>query len=469
MVYSGKLSKACLPCRTRRLLCDLRKEGCGQCSRARLTCTGYRDTAAIRIENQTAAVQQKVLRGTHNPAGLGLQAVNLSICHQAREMFYHDHVFGESKAYSFLMQHYSPTASDDYLGSSIAAVSLAYLNHQKHSPSALVEAWQQYVGALRLLRKALQSPELASEDSTLLSTLLLDMYEKISTRKLQSDGACASHIRGAFSLVRLDGDRRHCELDHLRMLDRLSINVLISCLASDSSVPDELLALRGIVTPPVKRKESELIFDFARLKRQAKFRLLGDDEIVRRIIKLDSQLWELSSQLNPSLQHEALSVEAKSAHQYEHYHYTFTTDYSGRMWRVFCFTRILICEMIISHCSQPLINSTLDSENSNLEYAITTITQLSRDICATVPEVLTKPADADNHLPYYRLIFPLYVAAQSLTASEAMVQYVIQQLRFIADAQGIKVALFVAQILESGERPNPWEVCALLGTYDFVC
>ena len=384
-------------------------------------------------------------------------------------MFYHDHVVGESKNYSFLMQHYSPTARDECLCRSIDVVSLAYLSHQKHSPSALAEARRQYVNALRLVRKALQSPESASKDSTLLSILLLDMYEKISNRKPQYDGAWASHIRGAFSLVRLDGDQQHRQLDRLHMLERLSTNILISCTVSDGDIPNELLALQMIVTSPLKRRKFELMVNFARLNRQAKFRLLSDDEIVGSAIKLDSQFLELSSQIPPSWRHETVSVEAKSAHHYEQYHYTYTNEHMGQMWNVFRLTRILICEMIVSYCSQPLINSILDSENSTLEYAITTITQLSREICATVPESLTKPADAKNHLPCYRLIFPLYVAAQSPTASEAMIQYAIQQLCFIAGAHGIEDALVIARILELGERTNPWEVYALLGSYAFVC
>jgi hypothetical protein len=449
-------------------VCDLRKEGCGQCSRAHLPCTGYRDTTAIRFENQTTAVEQKALRRT-NATGLGVRAVNLSICHQAREIFYHDHVVGEGKNYSFLMQHYSPTAKDEYLHRSIDVVSLAYLSHQKHSPSARAEARRQYVDVLRLVRKALQSPESASKDSMLQSALLLDMYEKISNRKPQYDGAWASHIRGAFSLFRLDDDQQHPQLDRLCMLERLNTNILISCTISDTEIPNELLASQTIFTSPIKWMKFKFMVNFARLSRQVKFRLLNDDEIVGSAIKLDSQFLEIYSQLPHPGRPKTISVEAKSAHHYENYHYTYTNEHMGQMWNVFRITRILICEIIVSHCSQPLVNSTLDSEISILEYATAIISQLSREICATIPESLTKLADAKNHLPCYRLIFPLYIAAQSPTASEAMIQYAIQQLRFMADAYGIEGALIIAGILESGERTNPWEVYALLGSYAFVC
>jgi hypothetical protein len=82
---------------------------------------------------------------------------------------------------------------------------------------------------------------------------------------------------------------------------------------------------------------------------------------------------------------------------------------------------------------------------------------------------LARQANAKQHVPCYRLIFPLYVAAQSPTASKAIKQHAIQQLHFMADHHDIENALAVTKILESGERRNPWNVYALLGSHAFVC
>jgi hypothetical protein len=468
MVYCGKLSKACLPCRQRRLLCDLRKGGCGQCKRARLPCTGYRDTTAIRIEDQTSIVEQKAI-SRRRTTTTATQILSLSICHQARELFYHDHVFGVTKGYSFLSQYYSFVTGDAYLCRSIDAVSLAYLSHQKRSSAALAEARRHYVDAVRLIRKALQSLELAAKDSTLLSTLLLDVYEKISNKGRLWDGSWTMHIKGALSLVQLRHDRHHHDPNHRHVLERLSTNILISCAVSDSAVPDELLILQKIVASPPKLRESELMAEFACLKRQAKFHLLPDDDIIRKATELDLQFLELSLQMPPSWQHETMYVEAKSAHHYEKYHYIHTDEYVGQMRNVLRITRILICELIVSYGLENSNKIARGSTLLNSGYAFTTIAQMTREICATVPEVLTQPANAKSYLQSYRLIFPLYVAAQSVSAPEAMKNYAIQQLRHIADYHAIKNASTVAKILESGERRNPWEVYALLGSYAFVC
>jgi hypothetical protein len=504
MVYCGKLSKACLPCRKRKLLCDLRKDGCSQCSRAHLACTGYRDTSAIRIRDETTAVQQKATRRT-SAARPTVQSLDLSLCHQAKEIFYQNYVIGETKGYSFMRQYYSPAAKDEHLIKSISAVSLAYLHYQKHSESAQAEARLLYVDALKLTGKALQSPELATKDSTMVSILLLDLYEKITSREPQYDGAWAAHIKGALSLVQLRGDEQYRNPDGLRMLVRLSTNILISCVASDRAVPEEVVALRAAATSPFTKPsdpkwgESELMVEYARLKSQVKHNLLSDDEIVRAGMDLDTQFLTLSQQVPSSWQHKTVYVDEKSAHHYEAYHYIYTDEHIGQMWNVLRLTRILLCELIFSHCPKRPIDPASGSGQSSQEYYVTTtIDQMSREICATVPQYiggssnffckdtthtdllpvapvqdtrvsLARQANAKQHIPCYRLIFPLYIAAQSPTASKSIKQYAIQQLHFMADHHGIENALAVAKILESEERKNPWNVYALLGSYAFVC
>lgn len=154
---------------------------------------------------------------------------------------------GETKGYRFTRQYYSPAAKDEHPIKSIAAVSLAYLNYQKHSESAQAEAWLQCVDALKLTVMALQSPELATKDSTMLLILLLDLSEKITSKEPQYDGVWAAHIKGALSL---SGDEQCRNPDGLRMLVRLSMNILISCVASDRAIPEEVVALQAAATSP---------------------------------------------------------------------------------------------------------------------------------------------------------------------------------------------------------------------------
>jgi hypothetical protein len=132
--------------------------------------------------------------------------LDLSLCHQAKKIFYQNYVVGETKGYGLMRQYCSPAVKDEHLIKSIDAVSLAYLNYQKHSESAQAEARLRCVDSLKLTSKALQSLEPAMKDSTMLSILLLDLYEKITSKEPQYDSAWAAHIKGALSLVQLRGN-----------------------------------------------------------------------------------------------------------------------------------------------------------------------------------------------------------------------------------------------------------------------
>ncbi|KAK0112300.1 hypothetical protein ONS96_001547 [Cadophora gregata f. sp. sojae] len=65
-----------------------------------------------------------------------------------------------------------------------------------------------YGSALRMTNATLQSPEDAAKYTTILSTLLLDMFEKITNMKDRHSDSWMSHVTGALALVNLQG------LDH---------------------------------------------------------------------------------------------------------------------------------------------------------------------------------------------------------------------------------------------------------------
>ncbi|KAJ8104375.1 hypothetical protein POJ06DRAFT_18644 [Lipomyces tetrasporus] len=178
MVFCGRPSKACRRCRDRKLRCDLHSGSCRQCVRARVACTGYRDTQQLRIRDESQAVRRKVL--SRNAPTVDPHSLTVSLELQARDIFFANYVTGTSKSWDFLKPFSNPTLSPEHLTLSIDAVSLAYLSYQVYSDTALATARERYVSALRMMNKALRSPEVAITDATLLASLLLDLFEKIT-------------------------------------------------------------------------------------------------------------------------------------------------------------------------------------------------------------------------------------------------------------------------------------------------
>lgn len=506
MVYRGKPSKACQPCRKRKLVCDLRPEGCSACRRAKIECSGYRDTEGLRVKDESALVRRRA-QDKHSRQQQQQQpytaigpVIDLDLCHQARDIFYYNYVVGPSKSYDFLLPYYKATRDDHHLVTSLDAVSLAYLNYQKRSPSAQDEARRKYVKALQQTGEALQNKHLAMQNSTLLAILLLDLYEKITHKGPRAGDAWVTHLNGALSLVKLRGAKQFQDPASLRMLIRLSTNLLISAVAGAADILPGLLELRqkvsSILSGPgdPKWRESGLMLEYAEFKYRRKQGLVDDDEILAKAVYLDAGFAELSRNVESGWQYRVVTVEGRSSHHFENYHHEYPAEHIAQMWNVLRLTRILLNQVIHEYSARKMAAQAEDRELllSPQEKSASTIRSLGSDICASVPQFIgdvadppfskipatksfasrlqrSRLADATQHLPCYRLIYPLYIAALSRLSLPSLTQYAIEQLRFMAEYHAIENAAKVADILESGEKREPWDVYVLLGSYAFVC
>lgn len=416
---------------------------------------------------------------------------------QARDLFYYNYVVGTLKPLDFLECICSPASEDDHLTTSMDAVALAYLNYQRHMPNAQSAARQSYVKALRLMNKAIQNPELAKKDSTMLAILLLDLYEKITNNEPQYEGAWAAHLQGALTLVKLRGEKQFEDPIALSMLVRVTMNEIISCVASHRPIPEEIMALRANIaahssSPDPKSRESDLMIDFAALRHELEDGDMSDNEAITAIRDLDGRFLELLLDVQPTWQYKTVQVEEKSRHHWQAHHHIYPCEQIGQMWNMLRFARILLNESILSRCLEVEEGGSQHSKTPSLhQEAAQIIESMASDICASVPQYIgdlsnvASPAKAPNpvhrlpkqrngpnpthHLPCYRLIFPLYVAAQSPAAPSKLRLWAISQLLFMAEYHVIPNAARVAEVLESGERRDPWLVYVMLGSYAFVC
>ena len=490
MVYRGKPSKACSHCRRRRLLCDLnRDDGCAQCRRANLACGGWRDTNALRINDETVTVRNKVLATSQTKLP---KSVDVPVRLQAKDMFYYNYVVGAKQTLNFLEPFYGSTSDNvEHLLNSIDAVSLAYLNFQKRTALAEKEARRHYVTALRLIGTALQDPTTAREDSTILSVLLLDTYEKLVNNSLGLDAASAAHMNGAFALVKLRGDGQYRDPTGLGILIRLTTNMVIHCVAGNRMIPPDLVSLRRAIaahfpqpeTP--KWRETDLMLEYLELRRRIQQGHLSDLEVMRAAKDLDAQFCAFAKNIEAAWHYETLYTQERSQHHFDAVHHWYKTPESVQMWNLLRLARILVNETIWSHAQA--------SSCGERDVARQVVDTVAREICATVPQFIhgsLLPPDCSkvpehepkvksvnsgqlrphltHQLPCYRLIYPLYIAAQCPVTSPDIRSWIVRQLEFMADFHAMENAAKVANILESGEPLDPWLVYALLGSYAFA-
>lgn len=449
-----------------------------------MICTGYRDPHQLRIQNESESTRKKAL--TKKPVPVQKpRSLPLSLDTQARDTFFAYHVTGTSKTWDFLQPFYHPTDSPEHLTLAIDAVSLAYLSQQLLSEAAKVAARQRYISALRMTNKALQCPKVAAKDTTLLATLLLDLFEKIINNQPRVIESWAGHIKGALALVELRGLGQFQDANAVRVLVQLSTNVLINCVATRSSAPRELKELRAYVTRLLdatdpKWRLMDLMVEYIDLQADVSKSYLSTSLAVQTSLELDLKYAALALDLPQAWKPQTTIVDHPSDRLFEQHYNTYGDRHITQPLNVLRLIRIFLNEFIFAHSVE------LDPTPLLAQTASKNIETMGKEICASVPQYVdcfgaardrlsySSTASGHTHSPNqnldcYTLIYPLYVAARSKYSTKDLKSWVIKELHYMGSHFSIRNAELVARMLENGEDcENPWAVYAMLGGYAFA-
>ncbi|KAM3083938.1 hypothetical protein ACMFMG_001954 [Clarireedia jacksonii] len=478
MAFRGKPSKGCQRCRARRAKCEIRAGPCGQCVRANESCSGYRDASELRIRNESQSIVRKA---TKNVSRIEIIPMPSPTSQNAREIFFAYYV--TSRCWVFLnpYHHYSADAPK-HLELAIEACSLAFYWHKVYPDSTLSMAREKYVSALRLTNKAMRSPGTAKKDTTLMTSLLLDLFEKMTNSEPRSDIFWRSHVNGALALVKARGLEQFMTTSEVSMLMRVSTYCIMSCIASESSLPDSLYTLQAYIerrlgAQDVNLRFSNLMAQYAELWVNITNGLLPSDECIYLASKLDEEFQEFELNLPPRWQFSIEKLDRPSPRSLDSNFNVYGDAKVCQARNMICVMRILLNEFLIKHAQS------LPKDYGSIEIAHNNIRTLTGMICASVPQYTDCDGPARLRVPLanhdgfrkkehihdpnhqsdcYAIIFPLYVAARCRVELKP---WVIDQLHYIGDHFRTRNAKVVAQILENRTDIHIWKVFALLGSY----
>lgn len=442
-------------------------------------CSGYRDTQQLRIQDESQITKLKVLTRTSR---IIPQTVTITIDCRARNAFFSHYVSGLLKTYDILHSLYEQSPVDRHLSASVDAVSLAFFSSQFDSTQASHSAREKYLYALPLVKNALQSPETATSDSTLLAVLLLDLFEKFTNNNPRSTDSWMSHVNGALALVKLRNHQQFQNYIGLRLSVRLSTNLLISCVAANTPVPSALISLRSDLEPFMNKDNpkwlvSGLVVKYANLKGAIQNGCLSGSDIIACAIELDCEFVSLARNMPSRGLYKTTYLEEASERVLEQYYDIYPDHFAAQTWNVLRIMRILLNDIIRTYCIEsPTGSSKRVATFPMLNTAINNIDVLAKEICASAPQYTvfenTAPPSQSNSatqkLRCYTLLFPLYVAGLYGSGNTKITPWIIKQLRFMSNDIGIRNASFVAETLESARGTNPWSVYAMLGSYAFA-
>lgn len=368
---------------------------------------------------------------------------------------------------------------------------------------------EQYVLALRQISEVLQSRDLAVKDTTLVSILLLDLFEKL-TRTYRSAKLWTEHMRGAIELAKLRGTIQFQSALGIRLFLQLNSTILIGCMQHNVQVPIDLVALRleasnYIDTLDPKRQFSEIVVQYGDFRAAIRESRLSSKELVDNARSLDSELKTISENVPREWTFDTIPFGIPCKEVYEDYFHVYANHHKTHTWNNIRIIRILLNELI---CENFLLRK--DSEvgrefKDHVPQISEVIRSLSNDILASVPQytqllrhasqsslrgrskgvvcpessklsrsnqqlVDVRPRD---YTPFeksrcYSLIFPLYVAGSSEACLDSVRKWILTTLEFIETVVGIKEATLVAGYLKRGEKINPWSLYAMIGSYSFA-
>ncbi|KAK7530029.1 hypothetical protein IWX49DRAFT_385261 [Phyllosticta citricarpa] len=462
MVYCGKPSKGCHTCRQRKIRCDQQPDGCSQCAKSRRTCPGYRSQLDVMFRNESTRIEKRVkarAKVTRNAVPASDSASpNSSIIFEAGSGSSPTSSSPASTDYALVQPSFevAPTSNVDELATGyftsshcshvffgpntgvfsakladpwitditpgllhcMKAVGLSGLSRLHHDQKMLNRAWGQYAEAIRLTNQALASPTEALKDGTLLSVIILGVYESSNGRTRQSLDSWAAHISGAAALLSLRGRRQVTTAVGRRMFFQVTSNMLINCIQKDIPFPKEVAALMDSMrearqslsnapdpSQPIWRLR-ELMVELANFRAGVFNKTMSDPhEIIARCIEFDTAILS-NMQTFPS---DVVFTRVYTDADPDIVLYGFYDIYPD-FWMVQTFNtmrnfRILLHSMIRAtllrgFSAKPPV-FTQPEYTRQLQLTVNTLYGLQADLCASVPQQIgyVSKARRQGHSP----------------------------------------------------------------------
>lgn len=454
-----------------RLQCDLKLGSCGQCRRAKILCRGYRNPQDLVFRDETDAAKRKVLaRFGHYAAEascfpLPMWDLNLDMETRCREIFFSQYVTGLSRSCTSLVPLCNRAPAIGHLACCVGAVSLAFTAVQFESQEVMSLANERYVAAIQNLGQALRDPKALESDETLQAVLLLDLYEKFSSREAHIPPSWMSHIQGAMSLVAARGTLNFSSPIASQLARNVAMTLMMSCGAAKVFIPESILSLRRELdrfNTDAKWNFTEIVCEIVNLRADVYHNRGGSETgVCEKAMEIDQNLASLEDKLPESWQPvPVLTTVNHGPRLLDGQYDVYPNQYAAQVWNALRAMRLEMTKIIRDNhpCSETGVSETIN--------------RISRRICHAVPQFILPGARPDNAEPFSpiqklqcrTLLAPLYLAAQ-LSTDGHMKEWICNSLDYMAEKGNIRVAKDITNILKTNSVVDYWTVWAMTGCY----
>jgi hypothetical protein len=251
-----------------------------------------------------------------------------------------------------------PERQVDGVMASMTAVGLAGLSTLTRCPTMMDWARRSYGTALCLTNYALKNPKEAIKDSTMLSVLILGMYEMMTGRSPQTVRAWQEHINGAAALAKVRGTSQFHTPGGIRMFLMLCRTVMISCLHRDVPMPQTLIDLRNelgklIGTDDIGWRIPDPIFRALQVRYDIKTGALSDfDSKIEKLIGIDDEFVDIMSEFPASWQYRVVGISRPNPVLFGDYCHIYPGLVHATTWNGLRSVRMLVQETIMNELAK---------------------------------------------------------------------------------------------------------------------
>ena len=373
------------------------------------------------------------------------------------------------------------------LFSSMKAVGIAGYAHSVYAPSLMKHARYQYVLALRATNEALKSPVHVTKDSTLISIIILSIYEAVTGTNQKSLKAWSDHLFGASALLKLRGHNQIKTLEGRQLFLQTVSSLLVTSIQQNLPLPDYIIEWTREAREMIPFHNpglicQEVMMEFTTYNASiCDGRLSDPDAIIARGLELDSVLRDAFENPCDGWEYETIFTEDEPELVYKGAYHIYHDGWVSQIWngmRCFrCLFHERIYETIKAAQSEQPPRLTDASHTAQLQLSIDIMCKMQAGIFASVPQHLGyvsqinrypdreqfvgpwKPNRGPAAMPMrlagpYALFWPLWYSGIMIVATDATRRYVIYNLKLIGDELGIQQARFLAELLEKNINVN---------------
>ncbi|KAF2104577.1 hypothetical protein NA57DRAFT_70782 [Rhizodiscina lignyota] len=361
------------------------------------------------------------------------------------------------------------------LHASLSAVSLGMISRRVKQDYLSAKALASYGIALTAIQKAINDPQEAKSDETLLAILMLSFYETLICAS-RDPIAWASHVRGAATVIRLRGSAQLRDDQGLKLFQTFHDQYLwsgLSGLGTDSDIPlvpelcDEFQDFQEENMPlnRIRGKSNKLLMLQTRL-RNLELETLDTtaeavSEIATAINDLDEELGEWTETVPDEWYCSVMPFEAETMKSDDigtDHALIYSSIWVATFWNSYRSLRIF-AGGLLERCVR--LHRTVDPAADDLIFENKPSSKdLAEDICASVPFFLGYTGgNGERKFPYpqhipqrpayivcaYQLMWPLYVAGSVQSLPLERRRWVARRLAYIGHSVGIKQAVALSE------------------------